>query len=177
LIFGRVGASIAVALDLQQDAADVYAFVADHAAAFTPKGDHGPGDSGPVKMIYGGFEFEQEGWFALVFDRRPDAAHDGEWTAHLEGNMLDRPEWAAAWELNQSEPISIRGADGVDLDLPAETDFGPLIGRMLVEVLQRAEQDGLFANLPRGDELELGLEDFNGSLGWSSRSGYSGQPA
>lgn len=163
-------------LDLQQDAADVYAYISSRALAFNPTSDHGPGGTAQVKMVYAGYEFDQAGWFALIFDRRLDAGHDGEWTLYLDDNMLDRPTWAAACERNCELPIRIRGEDGMVRDLPAETEFGPLIGRMLVGVLQRAERDGVFARLPRADGFLLGLEEFNGSLGWDSQMGYGGQP-
>ena len=76
-------------LDLQRDAADVYDYVASRASAYAPASDHGPGGTGPVKMVYAGYEFDQAGWFALIFDRRMDAGHDGEWTVYLDENMLD----------------------------------------------------------------------------------------
>jgi hypothetical protein len=136
-------------LDFQQDAADVYAYLVARAASYTPAGDHGPGGIGPVKMVYAGYEFDQAGWFALVFDRRPNAAHDGEWTVYLEGNMLDRPKWVTA-------------------GVRCGSKFGPLLGQMLVGVLQRAERDGVFAQLPRADGFRLGIEEFNGSFGWDS---------
>ncbi len=163
-------------LDFQQDAADVYAYVASRASAYTPTGDRGPGGAGPVRMVYAGYNFDQSGWFALVFDRRPDAGHDGEWTLYLDGNMLDRPGWVTARERNEEQPIRVRGEEGLVRELPAGSEFGPLIGRMLVGVLQLAERDGVFARLPRADEFKLGLEEFNGSLGWDSQTGYGGQP-
>jgi hypothetical protein len=127
-------------------------------------------------MVYAGYEFDQSGWFALIFDRRPDACHDGEWTSYLEGNMLDRPEWTAAQERNEEHPIRVRGEDGKVSKLPEGSEIGPLIGQMLVGVLQRAETDGVFARLPRAEGFKLGLEEFNGSLGWDSETGYGGQP-
>jgi hypothetical protein len=165
-----------VDLDLQQDAADVYAYVASRASAYTPADDRGPGGSGAVKMVYVGYNFDQSGWLALVFDRRPDAGHDGTWTLYLEGNRLDRPRWVVARERNEEWPIQVRGEDGVVRDLPAGTHFGWLLGRLLVGVLRRAERDGVFARLPRADGFRLGLEEFNGSLGWDSHTGYGGQP-
>jgi hypothetical protein len=165
-----------VDLDLQRDAADVYAYVTSRASAYTAAGDHGPGGVGPVKMVYAGYNFDQSGWFALVFDRRPDAGHDGAWTLYLEGNMLDRPQWVAAAFQNEWRAIRVRGEDGVVRLVPARSHFGELLGRMLVGVLQRAERDGVFARLSRAGGFRLGLEEFHGSLGWDSQTGYGGQP-
>ena len=111
----------------------------------------------------------------MVFDRRPDAGHDGEWTSYLDENMLDRPRWAAALEQNEERPIRVRGEDGQVRKLPEGSEIGPLIGQMLVGVLQRAEADGVFGRLPRAEGFKLGLEEFNGSLGWDSQTGYGGQ--
>jgi hypothetical protein len=166
----------ALDLDLQKDAADVYAYVVSRASAYTSNGDRGPGGGGPVKMVYAGYEFDQAGWFALVFDRRPDAGHDGEWTLYLDGNMLDRSGWMAARQRNEALPIQVRGEDGLVREVPAGSEFGPLIGQVLVGVLQRAERDGVFARLLLADGFRLGLEEFNGSLGWDSQTAYGGQP-
>jgi hypothetical protein len=163
-------------LDLQQDAADVYAYVASRVTAYSPDGDRGPGGSGLVKMVYAGYEFDQAGWFALVFDRRPDAGHDGEWTLYLHGNMLSRPGWLKARERNEAWPIEVRREDGSVRKMPPRSEFSQLLGQMLVGVLQRAERDGLFACLPRAAGFWLGLEEFNGSLGWDSHRGYGGEP-
>src|SRR5262245_45564566 len=111
-------------------------------------------------MVYAGYEFDQAGWFALIFDRRPDAAHDGTWTSYLDGNMLDRPGWVATRLIRRV----LRGSE-----------FGQRLGRMLVGVLERAEREGVFAGLPQADGFRLGLEEFNGSLGWDSQTGYGGQ--
>ena len=163
-----------MALNLQKDSAEIYTYLVSRAAAYTPAADHGPGGVGPIKMIYAGYEFDQQGWFALIFDRRPAAAHDGEWTVYLEGNMLDRPVWEAARRRNQGRPMRVRWEDGSVTELRPKTPFGPLLGKMLVGVLQRAKREGVFEGLPRAHELELGLEEFNGSLGWSSLTGYGG---
>jgi hypothetical protein len=92
-------------------------------------GDSGPGGTNPIYMIYAGYEFHQAGWFALVFDRRPDAGHDGEWTRYLENNMLERPHWVSAAVLSGDK-------------------FSRSLGEMLMGVLKRAERDGVFSTLP-----------------------------
>jgi hypothetical protein len=158
-------------LDLCQDAADVYEYIVSRVSAYTPTGDRGPGGTGPVKMVYAGYEFDQAGWFALVFDRRSDAGHDGEWTLYLDGNLLDRPTWVVARNRSEVLPIIIPGEDGLVREASARGEFGPLLGRMLVGVLQRAERDGVFAQLSRADGFRIGLEEFNGSFGWDSQTG------
>jgi hypothetical protein len=94
---------------------------------------------------------------------------------YLEGNLFDRLAWVAARERNVEQPIRVRLADGQVRNLPPESAFGPLLGEMIVGVLLRAEREGVFAALPLADDPELGLEEFNGSFGWSSLEGYAGQ--
>ena len=144
-------------LDLKKDAAAVYSYVVSCVSKYTPRSDRGPGGDGAIHMIYGGYEFDQTGWFALIFDRRPDAGHDGEWTCYLDENMLERPHWVKA------AALSVEG-------------FSQPLGEMLVDVLQRAERDGVFAKLPLAAGYRMGIEEFNGSFGWDSQTGYGGQP-
>jgi hypothetical protein len=106
-------------------------------------------------MVYAGYEFDPSGWFALIFDRRPNACHDGEWTSYLEHNMLERPHWVTEGALGGKK-------------------FALFLGKMLVDVLRRANSDGVFATLPRSGDFRLGLEEFNGSFGWDSEFGYGG---
>lgn len=148
-------------MNLRKEAEVVYAYIVSRVSAYSSKSAQGPGSGdNPVKMVYAGYEFDQSGWFALVFDRRPDAAHDGEWTSYLDGNMLERLKWVASSLIREL----LRGSG-----------FGQRLGRMLVGVLERAERDGVFARLPRADGFRFGLEEFNGSLGWDSQTGYGGQ--
>jgi hypothetical protein len=146
-----------VFLDLKKDATAVYSYVVSRVSKYTPGSDRGPGGNGPIHMIYAGYEFDQAGWFALVFDRRADAGHDGEWTCYLEENILARPHWA------QAAALCVEG-------------FSRPLGEMLVDVLQRAERDGVFAKLPLTTGYRMGVEELNGSFGWDSQTGYGGQP-
>jgi len=144
-------------LDLRKDAAEIYDYVVARVSKYTHARNNGPGDTSAIHMIYAGYEFDQAGWFALVFDRRPNPGHDGEWTRYLENNLLERPHWVRAAVLSGDE-------------------FSRCLGEMLVGVLQRAERDGVYSTLPLAIDYRFGLEEFNGSLGWDSRTGYGGQP-
>jgi hypothetical protein len=146
-----------VLLDLKKEAAEGYDYVVSRVTRYSSTSDRGPGSDGPIQMIYAGYEFEQAGWFALVFDHRLDARHDGEWTCYLEGNRLDRPHWVRA---------AVLGGDS----------FSRSLGEMLVDVLRRAERDGVFSKLPLAVGYRMGMEEFNGSFGWDSQTGSGGQP-
>jgi hypothetical protein len=128
-------------------------------------------------MAYAGYEFDQAGWFVLVFDCRAQAAHDGEWTKYIgKDTMLERKGWVAARNRNETRPIKMRGEDGKIAELSAGSNFGEILGRMIVAVLQRVERDGEFARLPLADGFRLGVEEFNGSFGWDSKTGFGGAP-
>jgi hypothetical protein len=143
-------------MDANKESSDIYRYIVSRVSSYSPGADQGPGGSGPVQMVYAGYEFDQSGWFALVFDRRPNAGHDGEWTSYLDHNLLERPHWVQA---------GILGGKILSQSL----------GRMIVGVLQRAYDEGVFADLPKAEGFRLGLEEFNGSLGWDSLKGYGRQ--
>lgn len=46
-------------------------------------------DDDSISMITAGFDFDQSGWVALVFDTRPKASPDGEWNGYIDDNLLD----------------------------------------------------------------------------------------
>ena len=153
-------------LDLRRDFADVSAHLAARVRDFDPATNDGPGDPGPVRMIEVGFEYSQAGWVAVVFDTRPDAEPDGEWTAHVEGGELERPHWLQASEANRGGPITLVQLDGSETVLPAGTELAEPLGGLLKAVLLKARADGLFAGLPKAVGCELGVEHQEGAYGW-----------
>ena len=40
-------------------------------------------DEDAIRLITLGFEFDQAGWIALIFDTRPEAACDGDWQSYI----------------------------------------------------------------------------------------------
>lgn len=166
-------------LDFKTDADDLFNYMVSRTEFYEPDDKQGPGKiNDPVSMAYAGYEFDQAGWFVLVFDRRPEAAHDGEWTRYIDkAPMLERKNWVVARDKNESRAIKVRGEDGKITEWPAGSNFGQLLGRMIVEVLQRAEREREFTRLPLAEGFRLGLEEFNGSLGWDSKTGFGGEPS
>ncbi len=153
-------------LDLRRDFADIYDYLADRVRGFDPAVGGGLGDPGPIKMIEVGFEYSQAGWIIVVFDTRPDAEPDGEWTSLIEGNAFDRPLWLAAGEANMDGPITLVGLDGESTVLPEGTELAEPLGELVKAVLMKARADGLFAALPKAAGCELGVEHFGGAYGW-----------
>ncbi len=153
-------------LDLRRDFADIYAHLADRVRSFDPSGGHVLGEPGPVKAVEVGFEYAQAGWLVVVFDTRPDAEPDGEWTSLIEGNELERPHWLEAGEAMREGPISIVQFDGTEAALPSGTELADVLGEMVKAVLLKARADGVFAGLPKARGCELLIEHFDGGYGW-----------
>jgi len=153
-------------LDLRREFAEIYAHLADRAHRFDPAGSNVLGDTGPVKSIEVGFEYSQAGWLVVVFDTRPNAEPDGEWTSLIEGNELARPHWLEAGEANMDEPITVVQPDGTEKELPTGTELAEVIGEVVKAALLKARADGVFAALPKAPGCELGVEHFSGAFGW-----------
>ena len=153
----------AVRIDLRREFADIYAHLADRVRGFKPKGGDVLGKAGLVRMVEVGFECEQDGWVVVVFDTRPDAGPDGEWTARIEGNELERPDWREAGE---GGPIGLISLEGVESELDEDAELAEPLGEVVKAVLLKARADGVFAGLPKAEGCELGVEHFDGGYGW-----------
>src|SRR5687767_6127143 len=73
----------------------------------------GPGeDEDPISNITLGYQFDQAGWVALVFDTRPKAGQDGEdgeWQAYIQETAQDFHHWFEV--IDPFMEASIDGAD------------------------------------------------------------------
>jgi len=153
-----------VRLDLRREFAEIYAHLADRVRGFDPAGGNVLGDPAPVKAVEVGFEYSQAGWLVVVFDTRPDAEPDGEWTSLIEGNELARPHWLEAGE--RVEPITLVQLDGTEAGLPEGVELAEILGDVVKAVVLKARADGVFASLPKAPGCELGIEHFSGHFGW-----------
>jgi hypothetical protein len=153
-------------LDLRRDFTEIYDHLADQVRAFSPSGGNVLGDPGPVKMVEIGFEYSQAGWLVVVFDTRPSAEPDGEWTALIKDNQLERPHWLEAGESLLEGPISVVQLDGSKAKLPSGTELAEILGEVVKAVLLKARADGVFTGLPKVSGCELGVEHFSGAYGW-----------
>lgn len=153
-------------LDLRRDFADIYSHLADRVRGFVPAGGNVLGDPSPIKMVEVGYEYSQAGWLVVVFDTRPDAEPDGEWTSLIEGNELERPHWLEAGEANIDGPITVLLLDGAEAELPSGTELAEILGEVVKAVLLKARADGVLAGLPKASGCELGVEHFSGAYAW-----------
>jgi hypothetical protein len=165
---------MALEVDLRRDFVDISAYLAERVRSFDPTSNHGPGKGGALKRIDVGYECDQWAWVAVVFDTRPDAKPDGEWTGYIEDrNVLERPHWLQALEALVKRGLSLILPNGSRMELPAVgsadgryRQFAKVLGEMLRRLLLQARADGVFAELPRAVDCELGVEHFNGAYGW-----------
>jgi hypothetical protein len=151
-------------IDLQREFADIYAHLAERVRNFDPAGANVLGGPGPIKMIEVGFEYSQTGWLVVVFDTRPDAEPDGEWTALIEGNEFERPHWLEVGEADG--PITLVQLDGTETELSEDEEPAEILGELIKQVVFKARADGVFAGLPKAVGCELGVEHFGGAYGW-----------
>jgi len=153
-------------LDLNHDSAVIYDYLADRIRCFQPHANDGPGEPDFVKMIEVGYELSQSGWVVAIFDTRPDAAPDGEWTSHIDGNCLGMPHWVKAGEAQSEGPITLVLPGGSEKIFSMDEELAIPIGEMIKGVLLKAKADGLFQSLPKADACEFGVEHFDGGYGW-----------
>jgi hypothetical protein len=157
-------------LDLRKDFKDIYSYIVRRVRTFDPSENAGPGDGGsPVAMIELGYQCDQAGWVALVFDTRPKAAPDGEWNAYIEENIFERPHWQEAFESLETKTVDVVLPDGSRRKLSSDTDEGEYVaifGEMLKDILLKAREEGVFQSLPRAKRCHLGVEEMDGGYGW-----------
>jgi len=155
-------------LDLRQDFDEILAFISERVRSFDPKTNDGPGKGRRVNRIDVGYQCDQAGWVCLVFDTRSNAEPDGEWNAHIEENSLERPEWLAAFEAMEDNPLLVVLPDGKERRLRRGSydKLTTILGEILKGVLLKAREDGVFAGLPKAPRCELGIEEHDGGYGW-----------
>jgi hypothetical protein len=105
-------------------------------------------------------------WLYLQFDTKPGSAPDGDPT-HPAFSRLSRKAWLPAVRAvcdDQEVVVTTRRGNTQKCDCAQLTEA---IGKFLVEMLLEARAQGVFADLPKGDRCELGVEDpTTGDFGW-----------
>ena len=160
-------------LDLRQDFEEIYSYllrrVRTYDAVVNAQQNPGDGDS-PITYIELGYECNQSGWVALVFDTRPDAEPDGEWTGYIDETIFERPKWLKACGLlNADGAVELVLPDGTIRTFASdwdESEYRTVFGEMLKGVLLKARDEGVLKSLPLAEPCHIGVEDFDGAYGW-----------
>ncbi len=160
-------------LDLQKDVRKIRRFLEKRIHDYPVYENLGPGDDAdPIALITLGYYVEQSGYVALVFDTRPKADHDGQWTLHLENevNVLPFPKWCAAFEtLCDGGTVAVtlpEGATRVLDDSDDNESVAALFGETLRDLMLAARDEGVFASLPLAPKAFFVIEEFGGQWGW-----------
>ncbi len=153
-------------LNLKQEFKRVLGYVKQRIGEYSANENAGPGDpADDIVLITLGFSFEQAGWYALVFDTRPNATPDGDWQSYIDENWVEAPDWC----LDDVDEISITHYDDNWKMSKGPLDdefFAKLFGEMLTEVLKQARVKRLFSKLPVADDCCLYVEEHEGRYGW-----------
>jgi len=158
-------------IDLRKERTEILEHIAQRVRDFPDYEHTGPGDGeDPITFIELGFQFDQAGWVALVFDTRPDASPDGEWNSWIGPNEFERARWFEAFdELCESgtplEIITLKGKKRRIKECDEET-VAELFGDLLRDALISARDAGLFEALPLAKVCLMGVEEQSGAYGW-----------
>lgn len=160
-------------LNLQADSQAIRDYIEERIRNYSVGKNGGPGDGkNPIGLITAGYSFEQSGNVHVVFDTRPDADSDGQWTNHLgtKANTLGFPAWLNAFEhLCDEGSVTVTMPNGEErvLDESADSEIvARMFGELLRDVMVSLRNAGAFAKLPLAPEAFFVVEDFDGQYGW-----------
>ncbi len=123
----------------------------------------------PVTRIDFCFEFGQGNELWLVFDTRPDAEPDGEWTVQVDKvAALKRPKWPIWHELPDGEVVFFIDLNGAKVNVMKSPDkkICKIVGKAMKHALIAARDAGVFKQLPKAEHCEMGVENMEGYYGW-----------
>ncbi len=160
-------------LNLQQDAQKIRRYIERRVRDYPVYVNLGPGDDhDPISLVTLGYYLEQAGYFALVFDTRPDADHDGQWTLHIENdvNVLPFPKWRAAFERlcdGGSVDVALPGGATRTLDDSDDNEsVAQLFGEVIRDTFLALRDSGALDTLPWAPRAFFVIEEFDGHWGW-----------
>ena len=160
-------------LDFQKDAKTIRSYIEQRIRDYPVYENLGPGaDEDPIALISVGYYIEQSGYFALVFDTRPDADNDGQWTVHIENkvNVLKFPHWRAAFKkLCDGGAVDVKLPNGKQHTLDESDDnesVAKFFGELILDIMLSLRESGAFNQLPLSPAAFFIIEEFDGQWGW-----------
>ena len=158
-------------INLKHDHKALIAHIKERIKNYPAYVNEGPGeDDGDIGQMTLGYQFDQAGWAALVFDTRADAEVDGEWQQYIEENAFPMEHWFDASEVlyGEEKPIELVNVDGKKKKM--EADLAEILGGFLRDVLVECRDKKLFNKLPLSDSFGLTIEEHDGMYGWTELS-------
>ncbi len=161
-------------LDLRKDQKTVRKYIEKRIRDYPIYENLGPGnDEDPIRLITLGFYAEQGGYVNLVFDTRPKADVDGEWTLHVdnETNTCPFPKWLDCYTaVCESEDVTITRHDGVKVQITnneiSDEDLNLHFGEMLLATMLELRENSSFGKLPIAKNAFFVIEEFDGRYFW-----------
>lgn len=161
-------------IDLKKDQKTLRNYIEKRIQDYPSYENLGPGeDDDPIRLITLGFYAEQGGYVNLVFDTRPKADVDGEWTIHIdnESNTCHFPRWYDCYmAVCESEDVTITRHDGEKVLIQdnqiSDEDLNQLFGEMLLATMQELRTNGSLAKLPLASNAVFVIEEFDGRYFW-----------
>lgn len=160
-------------LNLRADQKKLRAYVEKRIRYYGRSKNQGPGKAGDaISLVTFGFYAEQGGYVNLVFDTRPKAKCDGEWTLHIdnERNTCDFPKWCSAYEsLYDDKPMEVTRHDGKVCTLKeshGDERINRVFGEMIADLMVQLRDEGALQKLPLAPKARMVLEEFDGRYSW-----------
>jgi hypothetical protein len=160
-----------VGIDLGKDAREVQAMVADAVREYGVKnGATGTGERNPpvtrIELTFSLGDSVSTPWVHLNFDTKPGCEPDGDPT-HPDFATLPREDWLPAVQAAcEGQTVNVVRHDGTTQEC-GDTELTDTVGNFLVAMLLDARGRGVFADFPRAERCELGVEDaMDGEFGW-----------
>lgn len=162
---------IELVLDLEKDAQTVLEYIKKRIEIFHDSENFGPGgDNDRIRQITLGYQFDQAGWFALVFDTRVDAEFDGEWTGHIQENCIDQDHWYEIFDklYEFKKPVTLKDINGnlIKIDEYNDKKIATYFGDMLKQVIIKVIESGYFTSLPLTNKIRITVEEQSQGYYW-----------
>ena len=161
-------------LDLAKDQRKIRRYIKQRIKEYPVYVNNGPGDDeDQIQLVTMGYYLEQTGYFALVFDTRPDADSDGEWTLYIDDGvtMLHFPKWCSMLEAwYEGTPIDLVLPNGKSRRVTRKSHthetIAQIFGEMLRDTMISLRDEGALASLPLSDDAFLIVDEFDGHWSW-----------
>ena len=159
-------------LNLKRDLDEIGKFIRERVSLYDEYENIGPGeDEDPIRLITVGFHVEQNAFVCVIFDTRPNADVDGEWTMFQEeDNLVYMPAWEEAFEnLCDKGTVTVSLKNGKSKKLDTNDDnhsVAKFFGEQILKLVMEFNDADGFETLPLAKNAFLSIEEYGGRWGW-----------